>query len=141
MLYVVVGRSWTTSAVNNCFVFFRQTPSLQVLRAETLVERFTARMHVFFRLWLSIGRTKSQNEFATKEPRWNKGSFYGTENFENRKFHEILTLVTSEAIIFNEFSSLTRISLPCGAHVYYYHMTRRAVSCKSNTGTGVFRPN
>ena len=63
------------------------------------------------------------------------------KNLENRKFHEILTLVTSEAIIFNEFSSLTRISLPCGAHVCYYHMTRRAVSCKSNTGTGVFGPN
>ena len=36
------------------------------------------------------------------------------ENFEKRKNHEILTLVTSEAIVFHEFSSLTRISLPCG---------------------------
>ena len=33
----------------------------------------------FFRLWLSIGRTKSQNEFATKELTWNKGWFHGTE--------------------------------------------------------------
>ena len=30
-------------------------------------------------------------------------------------FHEMLTLMTSECMIFNEFSSLTRISLPCGA--------------------------
>ena len=63
------------------------------------------------------------------------------KNFENQNSHEIFTLVTSEGIIFNEFSSLTRISLPCGAHVCYYHMIRKAVSCKSNTGTGVFRPN
>ena len=63
------------------------------------------------------------------------------KKFENRKFHEILTLVMFETIIFDEFSSLARISLPCGAHVCYYHMTRRAVSCKSNTGTGVFRPS
>ena len=62
-------------------------------------------------------------------------------NFENRKFHEILMLVTSGIIIFNEFSSLTRISLLCGALVHRYHMTRRAVGCKSDTGTGVFRPN
>ena len=34
-----------------------------------------------------------------------------SKNFEKRKFHEILTLVGSEAIIFFEFSSLTRISL------------------------------
>ena len=33
------------------------------------------------------------------------------QRFENRKFHEILTLVTSEAMIFNEFYSLARISL------------------------------
>ena len=52
-------------------------------------------------------------------------------NLENRKFHEILTLITSEAIIFNEFSSLTRISLPCGAPVYYYDMIRRAFSVSS----------
>jgi len=63
------------------------------------------------------------------------------KNIENRKFHEILTLVKFEAIIFNEFSSLTRISLLCGAHVHYYHITRRAVISKSNTGSGVFRPN
>ena len=35
----------------------------------------------FFRPWLSIGRTKSWNEFATKELRWNKGWFHGTEKF------------------------------------------------------------
>ena len=34
-----------------------------------------------------------------------------TENFENRKFHEKVTLVTSETIKFYDFSSLTRISL------------------------------
>ena len=61
-------------------------------------------------------------------------------NFENRKFHEILMLVTSEAIIFNEFSSLTRISLPCGARLAYYYMTRRAVLPKSNICTGLIGP-
>ena len=28
--------------------------------------------------------------------------------------------------------------MPCGAPLSYYHMTRRAVLPKSNTGTGVF---
>ena len=58
------------------------------------------------------------------------------KNLENRKCHEILTLVTSEGIIFNEFSSLTRVSLLCGTHVAYYYISRRAVLPKSNTGTG-----
>ena len=43
------------------------------------------------------------------------------KNFENRKFHEILTLVTPEAIIFNEFSSLTRISLLRGDALLHIH--------------------
>ena len=30
--------------------------------------------------------------------------------------------------------------MPCGAHVHYCHMTRRAVLPKSNTGTGVIGP-
>ena len=33
------------------------------------------------------------------------------KKIENRKFYEILTLVTSETIKFYDFSSLTRISL------------------------------
>ena len=55
----------------------------------------TVFFRMLFRLWLSIGRTKSQNEFATKELRWTKGWFHGTDNFEHRTFHEMLTLVTS----------------------------------------------
>ena len=46
-------------------------------------------------------------------------------SFENRKFHEKVTLVKCEGVIFNEFSSLTRISLPCGAYVYCYYMICR----------------
>ena len=42
--------------------------------------------------------------------------------FENWKFHKTLTLVMSEAIIFNEFSSLTRISLL--AAVTFHDITR-----------------
>ena len=55
---------------------------------------------------MAVDCTKSQNEFETKPVTCTKGSFHGTE-----KFHDILTLVTSEAMIFNEFSSVARISL------------------------------
>ena len=48
-----------------------------------------------------------------------------------------MTLVTSETIKFYKFSSLTRISLPCGARLAYYYVTRRAVLPKSNTVIGV----
>ena len=51
-----------------------------------------------------------------------------------------MTLVRSEAIIFNEFSSRMRISLPCGVHVACYYMIRRAVLPKSNIGTVVIGP-
>ena len=91
-------------------------------------------------MWLSIRGVISPNKCVTPELGKAKLWCHGAGNFENRKFYEILTLVTSEAIIFNEFSSLTRISLPA-ALVLHYYMTRKAVSCKSNTGTGVFVPN
>ena len=58
------------------------------------------------------------------------------KNLENRKFHEILTLVTSEAIIFNEFSSLTRISLPRGDAFVHIHDSWGGSTVSSNTVTG-----
>ena len=93
--------------------------------------------YCFFRMWLSIRGVISPNKCVTPELGKAKLWCHGAGNFENRKFYEILTLVTSEGVIFNEFSSLTRISLPCGARLAYYYVTRRAVLPKSNTGTGV----
>ena len=43
-----------------------------------------------------------------------------------------MTLVTAKTIKFNEFCSLTRISLPCGARLACIYMTRRAVLFSSN---------
>ena len=53
----------------------------------------------------------SSNKCVTPELGTAKLRCHGTENFENRKFHEKITLVTSETIKFYDFSSLTRISL------------------------------
>ena len=88
-------------------------------------------------MWLSIRGVISPNKCVTPELGGNKLRCHGPENFENLKFHEKITLVTSETIKFYDFSSLTRISLPCGARLAYYYVTRRAVLPKSNTVTGV----
>ena len=49
------------------------------------------------------------------------------QRFENRKFHEILTLVTSEAMIFNVFFVAGVNFIACGARLAYYYLIRRAV--------------
>ena len=53
---------------------------------------------VFFpyssRIRLSIGKAKPENEFETTAHNQNMGSLQWTRKFENRKFHEILKLVT-----------------------------------------------
>ena len=71
----------------------------------------TVFLSLFFRMWLSIRGVISPNKCVTPELGKAKLWCHGAGNFENRKFYEILTLVTSEGVIFNEFSSLTRISL------------------------------
>ena len=54
-------------------------PSLQVLRAGTMVERFTARMHVCSSFWL--GRGVPENLFGTKFGKVKVGC--KIRNFEN----------------------------------------------------------
>ena len=60
-------------------------------------------------------------------------------NFENQQLHAIFTRVTFEAIIFNDFF-LNVNFIVCGACVAYYHMSRRAVGCTSNTGGAKHSP-
>ena len=51
-------------------------------------------------------------------------------------FHEILKLVNGWEHQMHELVFAGAISMPCGAHVYYSYMTRRAGLPRSNTGTG-----
>ena len=62
-----------------------------------------------------------------------------SENFENRKFHEIFKLVGRPAPKIMKFSRWRDFNA-LQRHVYDHYMTRRAVLPKSNTVTGVIGP-
>ena len=61
VLFVALVLPWLPKTIRGLWFvdivlrIFNVCPSLQVLRAETLVERFTARMHVRWCLWLARG--------------------------------------------------------------------------------------
>ena len=86
----------------------------------------TMYLSLFFRMWLSIRGVISPNKCVTPELGTNKLRCHGTENFENRKFHEILTLVTFVGVTFNDFCRWRKFHCNATREVLYY-MTRGAL--------------
>ena len=67
----------------------------------------TVFLSLFFRMWRSIRGVISPNKCVTPELGKAKLWCHGAGNFENRKFHEKMKLVTSKTIKFYDLSSLT----------------------------------
>ena len=81
-------------------------------------------------MWLSIRGVISPNKCVTPELGGNKLRCHGPENFENRKFHEKMTLVTSETIKFYDF---------CFADASFIALRRSPgiLLCDSKSGSAV----
>ena len=77
---------------------------------------------------------KSQNEFETKAVTCNHGWCHVIRTFRKSKFHEMLKLVGHSAPKMLNFI-VGAISMPYGAHVYYYCIILGVALSKSNTGS------
>ena len=106
---------------NHCWRFTLRSKSVNSFGATVFFRKI-------FWLWLSIGRTKSQNEFVTKELRWTKGWFHGTEKFRKSKISWNIDAGDVWSYHFQWIFFADAYFIVCGACLSYCYMTRRAVS-------------